>query len=61
MDKAVIGTTNFLSCNGHEGNEHGRRDDMEALGNIMIYFFMGGTLPWMLEPPEEVVVDIKDL
>ena len=59
-DKGLIGTTNFMSKSTHMGNEHSRRDDMEALGNLMIYFINGGTLPWMLKPPDEVLIDPKD-
>ena len=60
-DKAVIGTTNYLSVNAHAGSEHSRRDDMESLGIVMIYFFMGGKLPWVIKPPERVDVDAKDI
>lgn len=42
----VVGTLKFLSKATHEGNEHARRDDMEALGIIMVYFMKGGRIPW---------------
>mgnify|MGYP003695121941 CR=1 FL=1 len=58
--KGFTGTTGFLSKSAHEGNEHSRRDDMEALGHVMIYFINGGDLPWLLKPPEDMKVDHKD-
>ena len=31
----------------HKWYEQSRRDDMEAIGNILIYLCKGGNLPWM--------------
>ena len=41
-----MGTLKFLSKATHEGNEHARRDDMEAVGIIMVYFLKQGRIPW---------------
>lgn len=40
--KGVIGTVKFLSYSTHCGMQHGRKDDLEALGLMMIYFLNGG-------------------
>jgi len=49
-----------LSVATHLGAEHGRRDDLEALCNIIIYFFNGGHMPWDIPKPEYHEIDIKD-
>ncbi len=41
----VIGTIKFLSASTHDGYEHGRRDDLEAIGNVLIYFLKKGKEP----------------
>ncbi len=45
-----VGTIRFLSQNAHSGFEHARRDDMESLGLILIYFMQKGKLPWSSVP-----------
>lgn len=44
-DKHLMGTARFASIHSHLGEELSRRDDMEALCYMMIYFYNGG-LPW---------------
>ena len=41
----VVGTTRFASIRAHMGQVQTRKDDLEALGYMMVYF-LRGRLPW---------------
>jgi serine/threonine protein kinase len=45
-NRPMIGTPNFVSVNVHNGLEPSRRDDLESVAYMMIYFQLG-QLEWM--------------
>jgi serine/threonine protein kinase len=55
----IIGTKNFASVNAHEFNELSRRDDLESLGYMLIYFYLGDIM-WKDYSNNEMIKIMKN-
>lgn len=55
----MIGSKNYASIFSHKCYDLSRRDDLESLGYILIYFYMG-FLPWNNISDEERIINLKN-
>lgn len=44
-NRNMAGTIRYASINNHLGYEQSRRDDLEAIGYVLVFLFKG-RLPW---------------
>jgi serine/threonine protein kinase len=54
----LIGSLNYASINSHKLIELSRRDDLESLGYMLLYFYLG-ELPWENEKNKEKIMYVK--
>lgn len=57
--RSMLGTARFVSINVHNGLTPSRRDDIESLGYIILYLFLG-ELPWQhFDGEDHAMADMK--
>jgi serine/threonine protein kinase len=55
----MIGSKNYASISSHNCYDLSRRDDLESLGYMLIYFYMGN-LPWNDVSDEGIIIKLKN-
>lgn len=55
---SMIGSKSYASIMSHQRVELSRRDDLESLGYMLLYFY-SGSLPWSQEKNEDAIISLK--
>ncbi|GLV38340.1 Casein kinase Ialpha [Carabus blaptoides fortunei] len=59
-NRNFVGNPAFAACNAHLKRSLARRDDLESLGYILIYF-LKGTLPWETTPSQTLQEQFRQI
>lgn len=55
----MVGSKNYASISSHNCYDLSRRDDLESLAYMLLYFYMG-FLPWNNVSDEEIIINLKN-